>query len=268
MNRHGALISLDNVEMTFPNGMTVLNHFNGNINPGEIVALCGVSGAGKSTLLRIIAGLQAASSGSVTLDGTVVTRPPEALGYLVQNYSQSLFPWFTVHGNLRLALTRTRIPRAEWLERIDQVLRDVGLGEMGDRYPWQLSGGMQQRVALARALVREPRLLLLDEPFASVDAFARMDLEDLTRRLVARHGITTILVTHDLHEAIYMSDRVLVVGGEPATVADEIVVNLPPDRKHANIIDLPQFTELHRRLFDSIQSCRRTGGTSASDTVE
>lgn len=268
MNRHGASLLLDDIDITFPQGSRVLNHISTRIQPGEIVALCGVSGAGKSTLLRIIAGLQQASSGTVAIDGKAVTRPPEGLGYLVQNYAQSLFPWLTVYGNLRLALTGTKIPRAEWSERINQVLRAVDLDKLGHRYPWQLSGGMQQRVALARALVREPRLLLLDEPFASVDSFARMELEDLTRRLISTHGITTILVTHDLREAIYMANRVLVLGGKPATLTDEIMVTLPLERTQGNILDIPEFTQLQRRLFDSIQRARASDGVAPSDTVE
>lgn len=228
----GYSVHLDLVTKSFGESASVISGLNLHVEPGEFVAIVGKSGIGKTTLLRIIAGLEKADSGHVQLDSKEVSRPPARLGYLVQDYSQSLFPWLTIARNLALATPREGHTRSEILSRVLNALNLVSLPDVANRYPWELSGGMQQRVALARAFLREPRLLLLDEPFASVDALVRMELEDLTRTLVTNNRVTAILITHDVDEAVYVADRVVVLGGSPAAIEAEVRPRLPRSRQH------------------------------------
>jgi NitT/TauT family transport system ATP-binding protein len=211
--------------------------------PGELVCIVGPSGCGKSTLLRAVAGLLAPTSGEVRLDGEPVRGVPAELAMVFQDYSRSLFPWLSVRGNVELPL-RGQIDRAQRRERAEEALTQVGLGGQGGRYPRQLSGGMQQRVAIARALAHRPALLLLDEPFASVDAQTRADLEDLLLRVRAEHDMTVLLVTHDIDEAVYLADRVVVLTPAPARVAAVLDVDLPAERDQIGTRAAPEFVRL------------------------
>ena len=230
----------------------VLANISGHVSPGEFLAVCGRSGVGKSTLLRLIAGLDTPSSGTITIDSHQVTGPPRGLGYVVQDYSNSLFPWLKVKNNLRLALSSTSLSKHEKEEAIAARLEAVGLADYANHYPWQLSGGMQQRVALARALVTTPQLLLMDEPFASVDAHIRLELEDLTLALVREAGITTIFVTHDIDEAVYMADRIWVFSGKPAHISYEFAVPLGVKRDQRTTRSLQEFLSVRDALMDAL----------------
>ncbi|MBW8482478.1 ABC transporter ATP-binding protein [Actinomadura sp. PM05-2] len=197
---------------------------------GELVSIVGPSGCGKSTLLRCIAGLISPTSGRVTLDGTPVDGVPDGLAVVFQDYSRSLLPWLTVRDNVALPLRRRGKSKAERRAAADEALASVGLPDAGRKYPWQLSGGMQQRVSIARALAYRPSLLLMDEPFGSVDAQTREDLEDLVLRVHRTGGMTILLVTHDIDESVYVGDRVVVLGRNPGHIRAEIDVTLPPER--------------------------------------
>jgi NitT/TauT family transport system ATP-binding protein len=215
--------------------------------PGELVCIVGPSGCGKSTLLRAVAGLLTPATGEVRLDGEPVRGVVPGLAMVFQDYSRSLYPWLSVRGNVELPL-RGRVDRPERRERAEEALKQVGLDGQGGRYPRQLSGGMQQRVAIARALAHRPALMLLDEPFASVDAQTRADLEDLLLRVRAEHGMTALLVTHDIDEAVYLADRVVVLSPAPATVAAVLEVDLPADRDQIGTRADPQFVRLRTEV--------------------
>ena len=224
-----------------------------DVRSGEFVAIVGPSGCGKSTLLQIAAGLMPASSGEVRLNGAPVTRPPEGMVYLFQQYSRSLMPWLTTEENVRFGFQHLRkgSPR-ENAERCRRYLGMVGLAEFGTHYPWQLSGGMQQRVAIARALAAEPRVLLMDEPFSSVDALTRIELHELLLGLWAQAGFTVVLVTHDVDEAVYLSDRIALLTRRPAEVAELFTNPLPRPRDPVESRDDPRFLELRHELLSRL----------------
>ncbi|MET7550853.1 ABC transporter ATP-binding protein [Streptomyces sp. NPDC005500] len=220
---------------------------------GELVCVVGPSGAGKSTLLRAIAGLLTPSSGSITLaKRPVAGAPPRGLAVVFQDYGRSLFPWLRVEANVAFPLAK--VGRGERRRRVKAALNAVGLQDMARRYPWELSGGMQQRVAIARALVTHPELLLMDEPFASVDAHTRGDLEDLLLRIRAQHGTTIVVVTHDIDEAVYLGDRVVVLSGPPAGVLADIHVDLPSSRDQVLTRSLPRFAAVRTQVAQLIRS--------------
>jgi NitT/TauT family transport system ATP-binding protein len=191
------------------------------VRAGELVCVVGPSGCGKSTLLRTISGLVAPSRGDVSLKGS-------HLAVVFQDYSRSLFPWLSVQGNVEFPLRS--LPRAERRSRAAEALEWVGLSAAARKRPWQLSGGMQQRVAIARALAYRPSLLLMDEPFASVDAQTRFELEDLLLRVRREHDTTVLVVTHDIDESVYLGDRILVLSGSPARLVADLDVPLPAER--------------------------------------
>ena len=226
-----------------------------DVAQGELVAIVGPSGCGKTTLLRILCGLSAPSAGTVLLDGRPVIRPPLEMAIVFQDYSRSLFPWLNVRGNVMFPLRRSGLSKAGKIDRAEAVLREMGLDGTGDKYPWQLSGGMQQRVAIARALVSHPEVLLLDEPFASVDALTRADLQDA---LLAVHGgregrdATIVHVTHDIDEAAYLADRVLVLSAGPGRIVDSIDVGLPRPRTQTTTRSSPRFLAVRNEIHDVI----------------
>jgi NitT/TauT family transport system ATP-binding protein len=216
---------------------------------GELVSIVGPSGCGKSTVLRCIAGLLEPASGTIAVNGTRVHGTvPEGLAVVFQDYSRSLYPWLSVRDNVELPLRRTVSSRAERRAQAQQALTAVGLSDSGHRYPWQLSGGMQQRVAIARAVAFDPVLLLMDEPFGSVDAQTREDLEDLVLRLRRDRGITILLVTHDIDESVYTGDRVIVLTGAPGRVRADLPVQLPEPRDQITTKELPAFVHLRAEV--------------------
>jgi NitT/TauT family transport system ATP-binding protein len=220
---------------------------------GEFLCIVGPSGAGKTTLLRCIAGLISPSSGTVTLDGSTVTGPPEKLGVVFQDYSRSLMPWLTVAGNVMLPLHSKPYSKGERSARVANALHAVGLDDCHTKYPWQISGGMQQRVAIARALAFEPKALLMDEPFASVDAQTRFDLEDLILQVRDEFGVMVALVTHDIDEAVYLGDKVVVLGGAPTGVRECIAVGLPYPRDQLTTKALPAYAHARQRVMTLIR---------------
>jgi NitT/TauT family transport system ATP-binding protein len=197
---------------------------------GELVCVVGPSGAGKTTLLRCLAGLIAPTSGEALFEGTPLRSVPDGIGVVFQDYSRSLFPWLTVTRNIELPLRVRGLRGADRAARVAEVLTSVGLADVGRQYPWQLSGGMQQRVAIARALAYHPDLLLMDEPFASVDAQTRFELEDLLLRVRESSGVTVVFVTHDIDESVYLADRVVVLSRSPGVVTEIVDITLPRPR--------------------------------------
>jgi NitT/TauT family transport system ATP-binding protein len=215
---------------------------------GELVTIVGPSGCGKSTLLRCVAGLLQPTSGRVVLNGTPVTAVPDRLAVVFQDYSRSLYPWLSVRDNVALPLRRTQRRRAARNAAALSALDAVGLTDTADKYPWQLSGGMQQRVAIARALACDPVLLLMDEPFGSVDAQTREDLEDLVLRVRGERDITILLVTHDIDESVYTGDRVIVLTPSPGRVRADITVDLPRPRDQITTKELREFAHLRTEV--------------------
>lgn len=212
----------------------------------KISVIVGPSGCGKSTLLRIVAGLDEPTAGSVAFEGQPVDGVPDGLAMVFQDYSRSLYPWMRIHKNVAFPIRS--LPRAERDGRVQEAIEAVGLAGKEHLYPWQLSGGMQQRVAIARALASQPKLLLMDEPYASVDAQTRADLEDLLMSIQASLGITVLVVTHDIDESVYLADRIIVLSTPPSVVAEVIDVDLPRPRDHVNTKASQAFVDVRSRV--------------------
>jgi NitT/TauT family transport system ATP-binding protein len=223
-----------------------------DVAKGEFVCVVGPSGCGKTTLLRCLSGLLAPTSGEVRFEGAPLTAVPDRLSVVFQDYSRSLFPWLSVQRNVAVPLRVAGVPKAQREARIREVLGAVGLGDVGRSYPWQLSGGMQQRVAIARALAHRPDLLLMDEPFASVDAQTRFDLEDLILQVRRELGITVVLVTHDIDEAVYLADRVVVLGRPPSRVTEILDVPLEHPRTQVGTRSSDTFGRLRGHLMQLV----------------
>jgi len=231
----------------------IFRDLNFAVAAGEFVCIVGPSGVGKSTLLQCLTGLLGATEGDVTFEGATVSRPPEGMAIVFQDYSRSLLPWMTVLDNVALPLRSAGVRKAERRRRAEEALGEVGLQDVTDSYPWQLSGGMQQRVAIARALASRPRVIVLDEPFASVDAQTRADLEDLMLRVRDHLGLTVMLVTHDIDEAVYLADTVLVLSGRPAKIESMVAVDLPAPRDQLTTKALPRFAELRSEVYAMVK---------------
>ncbi len=206
--------------------LEVLKDISLDIAQGEFFAIVGASGCGKSTLLRLIAGLDSEYDGQIIWQGSRVQEPSLDRGIVFQEHR--LFPWMTVQQNVALAFEATSVPESERRERVQKQISLVGLGGFETAYPHQISGGMSQRVAIARALVLRPKLLLLDEPFGALDALTRLKLQQELQRLWENDGLTTVLVTHDVEEAVFLADRIVVMNSRPGTVRR--VVRVPLDR--------------------------------------
>ncbi|WP_181780811.1 ABC transporter ATP-binding protein [Pseudonocardia pini] len=226
------------------------------IEAGEFVSVVGPSGCGKSTLLMMMAGLLAPSEGEIRLDGRPIDGPPPGLAVVFQDYSRSLFPWMSVRRNLALAAASDKLPKEEVARRVQHCLTAVGLPDAADLRPYQMSGGMQQRVAIARALMVQPQVMLMDEPFAAVDAQTRADLEDLVVRLGQEFGATIVFVTHDIDEAVYVADRVLVLAAGPGRLAADIPVDLGSRRDQVETKLDPEFARLRSEVFQLVMRPR------------
>jgi NitT/TauT family transport system ATP-binding protein len=227
------------------------------ISRGELVCIVGPSGAGKTTLLRCIAGLLETSGGQIHLDGAPVTGPPAGMAVVFQEYGRSLFPWLTVRKNVELPLKEKGLARSVRAAKVDAALESVGLRDSADSHPWQLSGGMQQRVAIARAVAYEPSVLLMDEPFAAVDAQTRADLEDLVRQLWQQLGVTVLFVTHDIDESVYLGQRVLVLSNRPTVVLEDVRIDLPNDRNQLETRSSAQFAAARSHVYELIQLAKK-----------
>jgi NitT/TauT family transport system ATP-binding protein len=231
--------------------VTALDGADLEIAENEFVTLVGTSGCGKSTLLSIVAGLTEPSSGVVEVDGRPVQGPGRDRGVVFQQYT--LFPWLSARKNVEFALRGEELSRTEQRTRADELLTLVGLDEFADAQPRELSGGMQQRVAIARALSYRPGLLLMDEPFGALDALTRGVMQELLTDIWERHRLTVLFVTHDVEEAVFISDRVLVMTNRPGRIKDEIRVPLPRPRNH-EMLSAPEFLESRWRVLESIRS--------------
>lgn len=223
-----------------------------DVAKGEFVCVVGPSGCGKTTLLRCLSGLLGPTSGEVRFEGTPLQSVPDRLSVVFQDYSRSLFPWLSVNRNVAVPLKVAGVDKRQREDRIREVLHAVGLGDVGRSYPWQLSGGMQQRVAIARALAQKPDMLLMDEPFASVDAQTRFDLEDLILQVRRELGITVVLVTHDIDEAVYLADRVVVLGRAPSRVTEILEVPLDHPRTQLGTRSSDTFGRLRGHLMELV----------------
>jgi NitT/TauT family transport system ATP-binding protein len=221
---------------------------------GEFACVVGPSGAGKTTLLRTMAGLAQPTSGQALFEGAPLRSVPPGIGVVFQDYGRSLYPWLTVARNVDLPLRVRGVPRAERAGRVAEVLASVGLADAGRSYPWQLSGGMQQRVAIARSLAYRPDLLLMDEPFASVDAQTRFELEDLILRVRREFGVTVIFVTHDIDEAVYLADRVIAVSKSPGEVTEIVDITLPHPRDQITTKADPAFSRYREHLLGLVMN--------------
>ncbi|MCU1561908.1 MAG: transporter [Arthrobacter sp.] len=239
-----------------------------DLRPGELACLVGPSGSGKTTLLKCISGLMAPTAGEVLLDGKPVAGPPKKMAVVFQEYGRSLFPWMRVRENVELPLKNQGVPKAERARLVEDALEAVGLSHVPRSYPWQLSGGMQQRVAIARAIAYQPEVLLMDEPFAAVDAQTRADLEDLIRTVWKKLGVTVLFVTHDIDESVYLGERVIILSSSPTVVQEDLTIDLPADRDQLNTRALPRFTELRHHVYEQIQLAKKGHRpAAASDTV-
>jgi NitT/TauT family transport system ATP-binding protein len=241
-------------------GTLALEDVTMNINHGEIVAVVGPSGCGKSTLMRLMSGLWLATEGGVIIDGREVDRPLSIVGMAFQN--PTLLPWRSILDNVMLPLevveehrVRFRRHKAEYLEKARELLKLVGLSGFEDRLPHQLSGGMQQRASLCRALIHEPKLLMLDEPFAALDIFTREDLWAVLENVCLVRKPTVVLVTHDLREAVYLADRVLVMSARPGRIIAERSVDFARPRRREDSFS-PAFNGLVQELRELIDLAR------------
>jgi NitT/TauT family transport system ATP-binding protein len=240
-------------------GAAAIDDISFHVEQGELVAVVGPSGCGKSTLLKALAGLMPHTGGVIRLHDQVVRDVPDGLAMVFQDYGRSLYPWMRVDANIGLPLRYQPVDKHERARRVAEGLQAVGLPHAADHYPWQLSGGMQQRVAIARALAYRPALLLMDEPFASVDAQTRAELEDLLISVRDLFKITVVIVTHDIDEAVYLSDRVIVLSKAPSRVLADVPVELPRNRDQITTKALDRYVALRSQVATLI----RKAGASA-----
>ncbi|WP_225823685.1 ABC transporter ATP-binding protein [Streptomyces naphthomycinicus] len=250
------MLRLDSVSRYFGDHH-VLDRISLTVPDGQLLCVVGPSGCGKSTLLRAVAGLLPAQRGTITVDGTPVTGVPDRLAVVFQEYGRSLLPWLTVRDNVALPLRRRGLGRAARREAAEAILDRVGLPGAARRRPRELSGGMQQRVAIARALVCRPSLLLMDEPFGSLDARTREDLEDLLLEVHRDEGTTIVFVTHDIDESVYLGDRVVVLSPGPGSrIVRDLPVGLPAERDQIATRGLPGFVALRTEVGRAVRGDR------------
>jgi NitT/TauT family transport system ATP-binding protein len=250
------MLGVESLGMTYGSGASAVHaveNLSFEVREGEFLTLVGPSGCGKTTLLRCVSGLMAPTAGRVSFEGAPVTGPPAGVAMVFQDYSRSLMPWLSVRRNVTFPLSNAGVPRARRDVIAEQSLAAVGIDRFADMHPWQLSGGMQQRVAIARALAYRPRLLLMDEPFASVDAQTRADLEDLVLQVKAEFDVTVMLVTHDIDEAVYLGDRVVILSRPPTHVDRVVDVPLGRERNQVTTKELPEFAHLRAEVVRAIK---------------
>jgi NitT/TauT family transport system ATP-binding protein len=246
------LIELRNVDLSL-GGHAILQGITLSVRKGEFVCVVGPSGCGKTTLLRLIAGLIKPTSGEVLYEDKEVVHPRRDVAIVFQDYSKALLPWRTVYENVSLPLEAMKLSKAQRREKILQLLDCVHLGAELEKYPAQLSGGMQQRLQIARCLAQDPVALLMDEPFGALDAMTRQTLQDEMQQIMGRSGATIFFVTHDLEEAIYLGDRVLGMRPHPGRIVKEFEVNIARPRNQLDTPERPEFLRLRRALFEFIK---------------
>ncbi|MGP4014539.1 ABC transporter ATP-binding protein [Saccharopolyspora sp. 5N708] len=244
---HGVAVTLPGVSGPFD----ILRDVDFSVSRGEFVSILGTSGSGKTTLLRVLGGLLSASAGAVRHEGTAVHGPPEGVVTVFQDYAHSLLPWRTVRRNVALGI-EADFERAQRDERVDEALGMVGLTQRADEYPWRLSGGMQQRVQIARALAMRPKVLLMDEPFGALDAMTKASLQDQLQKVQELTATTIVFVTHDVEEAVYLSDRVLVLAGSPAAIGLSLEVPLERPRHQITTKERGDYLDLRHRVYEAL----------------
>lgn len=238
------MLAIENVTRTFDNGAGFKN-IDLTVNEGEIIGILGTSGCGKSTLLRVLSGLDQGYKGTIKINDEVITSVHEKIGMVFQE--ARLMPWLTVIENVGFGLKVKN--RSEQREKAQQLIQSVGLTGFENQYPKDLSGGMAQRVAIARALVSAPEILLLDEPFSALDAFTKMKLQDLLLSIWNEYKSTFVLVTHDIDEALYLCDRILILRGQPGIVYEELRIEIPRPRARGDLL-LAQLKDKVLSLLD------------------
>jgi len=249
-------ILIDGVAQVFRRGDTethAIEKIDLSIAAGEFISVVGPSGCGKSTLMRIVSGLLAPTTGRVRIDGRAVDGPYTDLGIVFQ--SPVLLDWRTILGNVLLQVELRRLSPADYAERSHALLEAVGLGDFHDRYPHELSGGMQQRAAICRALIHDPPLLLMDEPFGALDALTRARLQDELMRIVAATGTTVMMVTHDVDEAVLLADRiVMMTNGPAATIGELLRVALPRPRRRVEMVEDRRYLQCRKAVIDFLHT--------------
>ena len=246
-------IALENVTLAFGEGrnaVTALQSLSLTLRPGDFLSVLGPSGCGKSSLINTIAGFQRPQAGELSVDGEQVVKPGPDRGVVFQQ--PTLFPWKLVWQNVDFGLKFRNVPRAQRYQMVDEILRKVGLSEFGRHYPAQLSGGMQQRVGLARVLVNKPRVMLMDEPFSSLDAQTRLMMQELLLQVWTEYGMTVLFVTHDIDEAIYLGSRVAVLTRRPGRLKALFDVPLPRPRTIDTLVS-KDFMKLKRTCMDLLR---------------
>ena len=251
-----SLITFRDVRLAFGDQL-VLGGLSFEMRREEILCLVGPSGCGKTTALRVAAGLVAPTSGEARFDGAVIKGPRRDVAVVFQDYAKALLPWRTAAGNVELALEALGAPRSGRGPRIAALLERVGLKGQQDKFPGQMSGGMQQRLQIARCLAQEPAALMMDEPFGALDAMTRQSLQDEMLEIARATGATILFVTHDLEEAIYLGDRVIGLASHPGRIGIELQVDLPRPRDQVATRESPQFLALRRQLYDFIHGVER-----------
>lgn len=260
-------IRMRSVEISFGSGATAvaaIRNIDLDIAPGELVAMLGPSGCGKSTLLGAVAGFAPLSAGEISMDGQSVRRPSAERGVVFQHHT--LFPWKTVLGNVEFGLKMRGLPKAERRQRAHNILQRVGLTDFEGHYPDQLSGGMQQRVNLARVLVNRPHLLLMDEPFSALDAQTRLQMQQMLLDLWQEFRMTVIFITHDIDEAIFLSDRLIVLTERPGGIKAEIATGLMRPR-NPELLTSPEFMLMKRECMELLRGPRRLALHSAQNSL-
>ncbi len=247
-----AILSLRGVSLAL-GGRPILESIDLHIRQGEFLCVVGASGSGKTTMLRLLAGLLPPSHGKAMYRGTPISQPRQDIAIVFQDYGKALLPWRTAAGNIALALEAIGVPRKERALQISALLQKVGLQDQGDKFPGQMSGGMQQRLQIARCLAQNPAVLLMDEPFGALDAMTRQTLQDEVLTLVRASGATAFFVTHDLEEAIYLGDRVIGLLSNPGRIAISFRIDLPRPRNQLSTREHPEFLRLRRELFAFIK---------------
>jgi NitT/TauT family transport system ATP-binding protein len=258
-------LTVDDISFSYPNGHRVFSSFSLSARPGEFVAILGPSGCGKTTLLNLLSGFQQPQSGHISINQTAVRPERSELGYVFQ--APQLFPWLSALENVRFGL-RMAAQTSESQQRAQalQYLRLVGLENAAHRLPHQLSGGMQQRVSLARTLALEPGVLLMDEPFAALDAISRHSMNEETLRIWAELGQTVLFITHDIDEAVFLADRVIVLNIAPGGIHSELKINLPRPRSNLKTRRLPAFLDYRNELMERISQVMEVSHATAYPT--
>ena len=255
MSKH--TLEIKGVERVFPNAdpsaepVRALHDINLTVHPSEIVSIVGPSGCGKSTLLRMVAGFDQPSAGQITLDGRPIYKPGEDRGVVFQ--TPQLYPWLNVADNVVFGPKMRGVPAAQYEPDAVRYIEAVGLKGFERHYPYQLSGGMRQRLQIARVLINEPAILLMDEPFGALDYQTRLDMQRLLLDLCDRYQPTVLFITHDIEEAVYISDRIHVMGARPGRVLESIHVDLPRPRIYEEASTTEAFMRMKLRVLNLLQ---------------